>query len=122
MESFAPASIAAIIPANASGSLLPSSFFKRTVIAYPANFVGKIACILRDIYIFRPRICSTASETDATSTCRKPSRRASAFVAVEGAGVSCAEALGPDQNEAVTAVATMLISAAARKYFLARGV
>src|SRR5262249_31913160 len=71
---------------------------------------------------FRPRICSEASETEATSTCRKPSRITSPFVAVDGTGASCAEALGPDQNKAATAVATMLITAAARKYFLARGV
>src|SRR5580704_3764707 len=64
------------MPLNALGSVLPSSFFSRTVRARPANFVVKTACIRWLIYMRLPVNCSSASETEATSTWRKSASKA----------------------------------------------
>src|ERR1700690_1478758 len=75
----------ASIPFNASGSLF-SSFFNCTVRANPANFAGNRGRIRWERYIRWPEIFSSASETDATSTWRKPSRTEASF-----GGVDCVE-------------------------------
>src|ERR1700737_2447621 len=66
--------MAVSIPLSASGSRF-SSFFKDTVSAKPANRDLKRGRILCVIYIFFPVIFSRASETEAASTWRNPSRR-----------------------------------------------
>src|SRR5215831_15548511 len=70
--------MAASIPLRAAGSLLPSALFSSTVTAKPANLAGNSGCMRWLMYMRRPVVCSIASETEATSTWRKPSRRAPA--------------------------------------------
>src|SRR5436190_1575560 len=66
-------SIASSMPCDAADPSLCSSFFTSTVTAGPANFVGDSGRMSCDIYPRWPYNCSIASETDATSTVRKPS-------------------------------------------------
>src|SRR6266481_3160419 len=85
--------MAASMPCKAPGSRF-SSFFNCTVRATPANFEPKMGRMRCDIYIFSPESFSIASETDATSTWRKPSSNAASSLGVgtENARVAESEA------------------------------
>src|SRR5256885_5116782 len=86
------------MPESALGSLL-ASFLSRTVTASPVNFVGNRGRMRWDMYILRPLICSSASETEATSTCRKPSSNAASSLA--GAADCCGKPRGDNTSAAI---------------------
>src|SRR5215471_12695955 len=100
--------MAASIPLRAAGSLFPSALFSSTVTAKPANLAGNSGCMRWLMYMRRPVVCSIASETEATSTWRKPSRRAPASSPATPLEGACA----PTSERNVSESAAASISAA----------
>src|SRR5215469_13527639 len=100
--------MAASIPLRAAGSLLPSALVSSTVTAKPANLAVNSGCMRWLMYMRRPVVCSIASETEATSTWRKPSRRAAASSPAAPLEGDCA----PTSERNVSESAAASISAA----------